>query len=1376
MPPAVRPKLMKARSLAWRVRSYSSSSSPLVVDMHSHFLPARWPDFSARHGGEAWPWMRHSGQPAGTFGYGRPCHAMLMQGEREFRPVTRACWDAAGRVADMDKAGVDLQLISATPILFQWQRPPKVALDVARHFNDAALEMCASRDAHGRLLPLCQVPLQSVDDACLEVERAMAAGHVGVQIGNHVGTRDLDADELVAFLSHCASIRAPVLVHPWDMDDLDGRLTKYMMGWTVGMPMETHLSITAMILGGAFDRLPRELDLCFAHGGGAFAFLLGRLENAWHNREIAKGKALHPPSHYLDRFSVDSAVFDARALRLLIDTFGAHRVMLGSDYPFPLGEQLVGDLVRTAPTLTETERRLILGTNAAKFFRVADKLVKQPQQQPQPQPQQPQQLTRSAGPPSLDSRPAPALGADEPLHIWYSGRLYAQGHGPPAAWFDSNGVLESLPSSSLAGVRAAVVPFEDMYSGLTLSQGHRATACWFDEGVPAASLRVLDAPRALPNLATPRTMPPSLPLHLPRHSNLIPLSIPLSRWAPPSTFARFTPPVAHAAAGRSRVPVVSTLLSAQLQGTTTGSGGGMLQSSRGVHSPPTRGGHTALTRGADKTPSSQPYTPPVAHAAAGLSRVPVRAGRTWSALGRLPKRSYATAAAASGAGGLNHVLNFVDGQPLAATGGSLPLIDAATGRVRGSVAASSAADVDAAVDAARRAPSRGEWAAASMAARAAVLQRAADLLDAESEAFAQAEAADVGKPVALARALDVPRAAANLRMFAGLVCHGELASVRHGGGGDRSGGLDDALNYTIRKPVGVVGLITPWNLPLYLLTWKLAPALAMGNAVVAKPSELTPTTASMLARVLERAGLPPGVFNVVHGTGAAAGAALCAHPRVGAISFTGGTVTGSLVAAAVAPRFAKLSLELGGKNPLLVFADCDLDLTVQGAVRASFLNSGQICLCASRILVEDTADGFYERFAAAFANAASALKLGAPTDPTADMGPLVSAAQRAKVSALYRAAVGTDGVRTLAGGLEDPRAVAAHGAHQGGHWFAPTVLDGLPMDAPLPQTEAFGPLVTLHPFTSEAEAVEMANATQYGLAASVWTEDLSRAHTIASRLEVGTVWVNCWLHRQLHMPFGGVKSSGVAREGGMYSLDFYSEESTICMKLGNRTPPPMPGRAARVAAATVAPPPPRLAVGAAVTALCGAATARSSAGFARQGGGVRALNTALYPGATGYVASGNVASAPKPMGAYAHAREAGGLLFLAGIGPRDPATDSVPGGSVEAADGSLNEYDARAQTRQCIQNVRTVLEAHGLGLDAVVDVHAFLVNMKRDFAAFNAEYATAFGKLPEPPVRTTVEVGQLPPGGRIAVELKVIAKAPSVYFVPAGGIPESVRE
>ncbi len=338
--------------------------------MHTHFLPATWPNFSKRYGGEGWPWMRHDGgaMPGGVFGYGRGCDAMLMQGDADFRPVTRACWDTAERVGDMDAHGIDVQLISATPILFQWHRPAEVAADISAHFNDAALELCASADARGRLRALCQVPLQSVSVACREVERAMEAGCVGVHIGNHVGQQDLDSSALIDFLSHCASIGAPVLVHPWDMDDMDGRLNKYMMGWTVGMPLETHLSITSMILGGAFDHLPADLKLCFAHGGGAFAFLLGRLENAWHEREIARGKSLHPPSHYLDRFSVDSAVFDSRALRLLVDTFGAERVMLGSDYPFPLGEQKVGQLVRTCPALTDDERAKVLGQNATSFF------------------------------------------------------------------------------------------------------------------------------------------------------------------------------------------------------------------------------------------------------------------------------------------------------------------------------------------------------------------------------------------------------------------------------------------------------------------------------------------------------------------------------------------------------------------------------------------------------------------------------------------------------------------------------------------------------------------------------------------------------------------------------------------------------------------------------------------------------------------------------------------------------------------------------------------------------------------------------------------------------------------------------------------------
>ena len=251
--------------------------------------------------------MRHRGElPPGTFGYGRECSAMLMSGDQDFRPVTKACWDVDARLADLDAASIDIQLISATPILFQWDRPGPVALDVARHFNDAALELCEG--SRGRLRALCQVPLQDVNLACYEVERAMASGHVGVHIGNHVGNRDLDDDGLVAFLQHCADIGAPLLVHPWDMDPLSGRTKQYMMGWTVGMPMETHLSIASMVLGGAFDRLPRSLKICFAHGGGAFPYLIGRLENAWHERSIARGKSLHPPSAYLDRFSVDSAV------------------------------------------------------------------------------------------------------------------------------------------------------------------------------------------------------------------------------------------------------------------------------------------------------------------------------------------------------------------------------------------------------------------------------------------------------------------------------------------------------------------------------------------------------------------------------------------------------------------------------------------------------------------------------------------------------------------------------------------------------------------------------------------------------------------------------------------------------------------------------------------------------------------------------------------------------------------------------------------------------------------------------------------------------------------------------------------------------------
>ncbi len=333
-----------------------------IIDMHSHFVPHAWPDLAARFGGADWPGIRHT----------EPGKAMLTVGERDFRPVHAALWDAGERLAAMDRDGIDVQVLCATPFLFGYQRTPEQALGAAQIFNDAALEICAAPTGvnAGRLRSLCQVPLQDTDSACRELSRCMRAGHVGVQIGNHVGTRNLDDDGIVTFLQHCAAENAAVLVHPWDMMAAD-RTRQYMMGWTVGMPAETQLAIVSMILGGAFDRLPRELRICFAHGGGSFAFLLGRLENAWHNRDIARGRSQHPPSHYCDRFSVDSAVFDQRALRLLLEVMGEDCVMLGSDSPFPLGELSVGSLVRESGISADAKAKL-LGGNAARFFGIEE--------------------------------------------------------------------------------------------------------------------------------------------------------------------------------------------------------------------------------------------------------------------------------------------------------------------------------------------------------------------------------------------------------------------------------------------------------------------------------------------------------------------------------------------------------------------------------------------------------------------------------------------------------------------------------------------------------------------------------------------------------------------------------------------------------------------------------------------------------------------------------------------------------------------------------------------------------------------------------------------------------------------------------------------
>jgi aminocarboxymuconate-semialdehyde decarboxylase len=325
-----------------------------VIDIHNHFFPSSWPDLAARYGTPNWPWIKHT----------EPGQADIMVGDRFFRHIYSACWDPEVRLREMDRDGVDVQVISATPVLFAYERPVEHALDCARLFNDAALELCSR--GKGRLRALCQVPLQDIDAACKELSRCMRTGHLGVQIGNHVGDKNLDDPGVVAFLQHCADEGAAVLVHPWEMFGRE-RMPKYMMPWTVGMPAETQLSVVAMILSGAFDRLPSTLRICFAHGGGSFAFLLGRLENAWHHHPVARGECEHPPSYYLNRFYADSAVFDQRSLQFLAGTMGADRVLLGSDYPFPLGEERVGSLIRQSNLSQEAKARL-LGRNAIRFL------------------------------------------------------------------------------------------------------------------------------------------------------------------------------------------------------------------------------------------------------------------------------------------------------------------------------------------------------------------------------------------------------------------------------------------------------------------------------------------------------------------------------------------------------------------------------------------------------------------------------------------------------------------------------------------------------------------------------------------------------------------------------------------------------------------------------------------------------------------------------------------------------------------------------------------------------------------------------------------------------------------------------------------------
>jgi aminomuconate-semialdehyde/2-hydroxymuconate-6-semialdehyde dehydrogenase len=478
-----------------------------------------------------------------------------------------------------------------------------------------------------------------------------------------------------------------------------------------------------------------------------------------------------------------------------------------------------------------------------------------------------------------------------------------------------------------------------------------------------------------------------------------------------------------------------------------------------------------------------------------------------------------------------NIKNYINGHLVEPIGGTyLDNINPATGNVFGTIPDSDARDVEAAVQAAKAAfPA---WSKTPAAKRSAIMMRVSELIEQNLERLAEGESLDNGKPMWLSRTVDIPRARDNFAFFATAILH--EASETHSMG-------ESGFNYTLRQPIGVAGCISPWNLPLYLFTWKIAPALASGNTVVAKPSEITPLTAYLLSELCIEAGMPAGVLNIVHGLGGKVGAAITEHPDVPMISFTGGTETGATIARVAAPMFKKLSLELGGKNPTIIFADCDFEETLKTTLRSAFANQGQICLCGSRIFVERP---IYAKFRDALVERVKNLRVGPPTEETTKVGAVVSEAHMHKVLS-YVALAKEEGGTVLCGGER----IMLEGEFAGGFYLSPAIIEGLPFTCRTNQEEIFGPVVTIMPFDTEEEVLAMANSTKYGLAANMWTSNLQRAHRMAANLHMGIVWINCWLLRDLRTPFGGVKASGVGREGGFEALNFFTEAKNVCVKL-----------------------------------------------------------------------------------------------------------------------------------------------------------------------------------------------------------------------------------